>query len=136
VTAMVLVGAAPPTMYLPFAQEPTSGIVVIARTGERSASPLLPSLTAAIHELDRGISTFAPRTMTDIVTQSQPAYLRRSSATLVGAFAATAWLMGRARAPRGSTRAPHCAPPDVSLSYFAVRRVYARPPGACHFPHL
>ena len=55
---------------------------------------LLPVLASAVHEIDPGISTFAPRTMIDIVTQSQPAYLRRSSAALVGAFAAIAWLLG------------------------------------------
>jgi predicted permease len=83
----------PPTMYVAFAQEPTSGFSVIARTSPAEHT-ILPALAALVHEIDPGISTFAPRTMNDIVTQSQPAYLRRSSAALVGAFAVMAWLLG------------------------------------------
>ena len=83
----------PPTMYVAFAQEPTSGFSVVVRTSTSEES-LLPVLASAVHEIDPGISSFAPRTMNDILTQSQPAYLRRSSAALVGAFAAVAWLLG------------------------------------------
>jgi len=84
---------APPTMYVPFAQEPTTGFSVVVRAAQAEQT-LLPALAATVHEIDGGISTFAPRTMNDIVMQSQPAYLRRSSAALVGAFAAIAWLLG------------------------------------------
>ena len=89
----LLDASTPATMYVPFAQEPTGGFAIVARTSQAEQS-LLPTLAAAVHELDAGISTFAPRTMTDVVTQSQPAYLRRSSAVLVGAFAVMAWMLG------------------------------------------
>ena len=89
----LLDAANPPTMYVAFAQEPTSGFSIVARTSQAEQS-ILPLLAATVHEIDRGISTFAPRTMNDIMTQSQPAYLRRSSAALVGAFAVMAWLLG------------------------------------------
>jgi ABC-type antimicrobial peptide transport system permease subunit len=83
----------PATMYVAFAQEPTGGFAIVARTSQDEQT-VLPPLASAVHTLDPGISTFAPRTMNDLVTQSQPAYLRRSSAALVGAFAVMAWLLG------------------------------------------
>ncbi len=89
----LLDAANPPTMYVAFAQEPTSGFSIVVRTSQAEQS-ILPALATAVHEIDPGISTFAPRTMNDIMTQSQPAYLRRSSAALVGAFAGMAWLLG------------------------------------------
>jgi macrolide transport system ATP-binding/permease protein len=89
----LLDAATPPTMYVAFAQEPTSGFSVVVRTSQAEHA-ILPALAALVHEIDPGISTFAPRTMNEIVTQSQPAYLRRSSAALVGAFALMAWLLG------------------------------------------
>jgi macrolide transport system ATP-binding/permease protein len=82
-----------PTMYVAFAQEPTSGFTVVARTMQAEAA-VLPVLTAAIHEIDPDISTFFPSTMKELITASPAAYLRRSSAFLVGGFAALAWLLG------------------------------------------
>jgi predicted permease len=82
-----------PTMYVAFAQEPTSGFTVVARTMQAEAA-VLPALTAAIHEIDPEISTFFPSTMNELITASPAAYLRRSSAFLVGGFAALAWLLG------------------------------------------
>jgi predicted permease len=89
----LLDAASPPAMYVAFAQEPTSGFSIVARTSQAEQS-ILPLLAATVHEFDPGISTSAPRTMNDIMTQSQPAYLRRSSAALIGAFAVMAWLLG------------------------------------------
>ncbi len=89
----LLDASTPPTMYVAFAQEPAGGFSVVARTSQAEQT-VLPVLAATVHEIDAGISTFAPRAMSDIVTQSQPAYLRRSSAALVGAFAVMAWLLG------------------------------------------
>jgi predicted permease len=83
----------PPAMYVAFAQDPTSGFAVVVRTS-LSAQALLPTLTAAIHQIDPHISTFGGRTMRDVIDDSQAAYVRRSSATMVGAFAAAAWLLG------------------------------------------
>jgi predicted permease len=85
--------ATAPTMYVAFAQEPTSGFTVVARTAQ-SEGLVLPALSAAIHDIDPAISTFFPSTMNDSITSSPPAYLRRSSAFLAGGFAALAWLLG------------------------------------------
>ena len=84
--------ATPPTMYVAFDQDPTTGFTVAVRTWQAEQS-LLPAMTTAIHEIDPGISTFGGTSMTQAVNDSQAAYVRRSSAALVGGFAALAWVM-------------------------------------------
>jgi ABC-type antimicrobial peptide transport system permease subunit len=55
---------------------------------------VLPALIEAIHEVDPALPTFGASTMRDLVNDSQSAYLRRSSASLVAGFAALAWILG------------------------------------------
>jgi predicted permease len=83
----------PPTMYLSFAQDPEDGFWLFVRTSQSEES-LLPTLTAAIHGLDPDLATFGGTTLTNVIGGSQPAYVRRSGAWLVGGFAALAWLLG------------------------------------------
>jgi predicted permease len=83
----------PATIYVPFAQDPTSGFSVFVRTAQ-SESSVLSSLTSAIHEIDPGLAVFGASDMRTLVNDSQSAYLRRSSAALVSGFAAVAWLLG------------------------------------------
>jgi macrolide transport system ATP-binding/permease protein len=85
--------ATAPTMYVAFAQDPTSGFAVVARTSQSEQS-VLPAIAAAIHEIDPGITTFQSTSMAEAVKASPSAYLRRSSAVLVGAFAGLAWVLG------------------------------------------
>ena len=59
----------------------------------RSAS-LLPAMAAAINQLDPRVSTSRGTTMSSIINDSEAAYLRRSAAALVAAFAAVAWVLG------------------------------------------
>ncbi len=82
-----------PTMYVAFAQDPTTGFAVFVRTAQTEQS-LLPAMTSTIGQIDSGISTFNGTTMAAIINNSQAAYLRRSSASLVAGFAAVAWLLG------------------------------------------
>jgi macrolide transport system ATP-binding/permease protein len=82
-----------PTMYVSFAQDPTSGFVVFARTSQAEQS-VLPAMAAAINRLDPRLSTSRATTMTSIINDSEAAYLRRSAAALVAAFATVAWLLG------------------------------------------
>jgi ABC-type antimicrobial peptide transport system permease subunit len=51
-------------------------------------------MDAAIHQVDPGIATYNAVTMEDHIHDSQSAYLHRSSAWLVGSFAAMALLLG------------------------------------------
>ena len=55
---------------------------------------MLPALVAAIHEIDPGIGAMDEITMVQRINESQTAYLHRSSAWLVGGFAAMALLLG------------------------------------------
>jgi len=82
-----------PVLYVPFDQVPSRNFFVIVRTSQAEQSVLLP-LAAAIHHLDPDILTSGAVTMSERIQDSPSAYLRRSSAWLVGGFAAMAWLLG------------------------------------------
>jgi len=83
----------PPTLYLSYAQDPDDGFWVFVRTSQSEES-LLPTLSSAIHALDPDMATFGATTLTSLIGASQPAYVRRSGAWLVGGFATVAWLLG------------------------------------------
>jgi len=55
---------------------------------------VLPALVAAIHGIDPGIGAIDEITLPQRINDSQTAYLHRSSAWLVGGFAALALLLG------------------------------------------
>jgi len=82
-----------PVMYIPRNQEPDNSFFVIVRTSQVPQA-LLPTMTAAVHEVDSNIATYNGVTMTDHIHDSPSAYLHRSSAWLVGSFAAMALLLG------------------------------------------
>jgi macrolide transport system ATP-binding/permease protein len=82
-----------PTEYLPFNQDVGDDYNLIARTSQDEQT-LLPSMSAAIHQIDPGIGTLGEATMIGTINDSQTAYLHRSSAWLVGGFAALALLLG------------------------------------------
>ncbi|HEX6463652.1 MAG TPA: FtsX-like permease family protein, partial [Vicinamibacterales bacterium] len=83
----------PPTMYTAFAQDPNDHFWVFARTSQDEEA-LLPTIAAAIHDLDPGLATSGANRLTAMITASEPSYLRRSGAFLVGSFAVLAWLLG------------------------------------------
>lgn len=85
--------ATPATVYVAFAQDPTTDFFVFARAAQ-DENALLPALFATIREFDPGISAAFGRSMTDRINESPAAYLRRSSASLMGGFAGAAWLLG------------------------------------------
>ncbi|MBB6144619.1 ABC-type antimicrobial peptide transport system permease subunit [Silvibacterium bohemicum] len=80
-------------MYIPFNQDPTSEFAVIVRTSQAEESSI-PLLDVAIHKIDPSIATFGGITMTEKIHDSPSSYLHRSSAWLVGGFAAFALLLG------------------------------------------
>jgi len=82
-----------PAVYYPFNQSPDTYYFVVARTAQSEAS-LLPSLVAAIHQVDPGIGTMNEITMAGKINDSPSAYMHRSSAWLVGGFAGLALLLG------------------------------------------
>jgi len=82
-----------PTEYHPFNQDPSTDFVLMARTSQK-AEAVLPSLPPAIRELHPDIGSRGEATMEGRINSSMATYLRRSSAWLVGGFAATALFLG------------------------------------------
>ncbi len=82
-----------PAFYAPFNQATGSSFAVVVRTSQAEQS-LLPALAASIHEIDRGIATYGAMTMNERIHDSPSASLHRSSAWLVGCFAALALVLG------------------------------------------
>ena len=85
--------AIPPVLYFPFNQNTDTYLGLIVRAS-RDGRPLLPALSAAIHQIDPDIATCCGGAMTDRINDSSSAYMHRSSALLVGGFAALALLLG------------------------------------------
>jgi len=81
-----------PILYRPFNQAMWASFDLIVRTSQ-AESALLPTMAAAIHQLDSRLSVSDAATMNELIQNSQPAYLHRASATLVGGFAAIAVLL-------------------------------------------
>ncbi len=82
-----------PAEYHPFNQDPDTYFVLMARTSQKPEA-VLPELGAAIHRLHPEVGSSGEATMEGRINNSMTAYLHRSSAWLVGTFAATALLLG------------------------------------------
>jgi macrolide transport system ATP-binding/permease protein len=82
-----------PAVYYPFDQGPDTSFALAVRTAQ-PADVVLPSLVAAIAQIDPDIGTTNPISMSERITESPVAYLRRSSAWLIGSFAAIALTLG------------------------------------------
>jgi predicted permease len=85
--------ATPAVLYIPYNQSANTYFGMVVRTSQAEQS-LLPTLAATIHQIDPQIVTYGGATMNDRIRDSQSAYLHRSSAWLVGGFAALALLLG------------------------------------------
>ncbi|HEY6554558.1 MAG TPA: ABC transporter permease, partial [Vicinamibacteria bacterium] len=85
--------AIPPVLYIPFNQSTGNFLGVVVRTSEVGAS-VLPTLADSVRAINPGIIVMASQSMSERITLSQSAILKRSSAWLVGAFAALALLLG------------------------------------------
>ncbi len=82
-----------PAEYVPFEQDPDNFFTVVARTSQTEAS-VLPAMNAAIRAIDPDMGARRGIVMRDRIQDSPAAYLQRSSAWLVGGFAALALLLG------------------------------------------
>ena len=82
-----------PSEYLPFKQSTGSQFYVVVRTSQNEQS-IIPTLVSAIHQIDPGLGTLEEMTMNQKISNSQTAYLHRSSAWLVGGFATLALVLG------------------------------------------
>ena len=82
-----------PAVYWPFDQATTAGFYVSFRASQ-SAGDVLPSAAKTLHQLDSALIVNDEETMADRISNSEAAYLHRSAAWVVGAFAAMALLLG------------------------------------------
>jgi macrolide transport system ATP-binding/permease protein len=82
-----------PAVYYPWKQHPDNDFSLVVRTWQKEGS-VLQSMVRAIDEIDPGIGTSDETTMINRINNSPTAYLHRSSAWLVGGFAALALLLG------------------------------------------
>src|SRR5262249_40574291 len=78
-----------PAVYEPFNQSPDGYFSIVVRTAQDEQA-MLPVLGATIAESDAGIGIISEDTMSQRMNESPSAYLHRSSAWLVGGFAALA----------------------------------------------
>jgi predicted permease len=81
-----------PAVYYPFNQSPDTSFSVVVRTSQAEGS-LLKALRAEIRRIDSSLGIVDEAAMRDRIDDSPAAYLQRSSAWLIGAFAALALLL-------------------------------------------
>jgi predicted permease len=80
-------------VYEPLNQNPTNDFYVTIRTSVPAAT-MLPAMVHTVHQAGAGLIANGEDTMADRIDNSQAAYLHRSAAWLVAAFAALALLLG------------------------------------------
>ncbi len=88
-----LVESIDPAAYYPFKQGSRSSSFIVVRTAQDPAS-IMPSLVVAIHQMDPNLGVRNEFVMDQRINDSPAAFLNRSSAWLVGAFAASAMMLG------------------------------------------
>jgi macrolide transport system ATP-binding/permease protein len=81
-----------PAEYFPINSTQDTFYSLVVRTSQQEEL-ILPALPDAVHQVDRSIATLDAATMRERIENSPAAYLRRSSAWLVGGFAAMALLL-------------------------------------------
>ena len=79
-------------IYAPLNQWPFPGFNLVVRT-RQSEESILPTLAAAIDQIDPTIATSDATTMTDLIHDSTSAYFHKLSAWLVGGFAGLALVL-------------------------------------------
>jgi macrolide transport system ATP-binding/permease protein len=82
-----------PAVYYPFEQDTDSGLFLVVRTSQ-DPGVIMPPLVRAIQQVDASLGVRNEFVMDDRINDSPAAFLNRSSAWLVGGFAASALLLG------------------------------------------
>jgi predicted permease len=81
-----------PTEYEALAQDPSTYFSLMVRTTQDEKT-MLPTLVAAIHEVNPGVGVQDETTMTERIHDSYSSWLHRSAAWMVGGFAGLALLL-------------------------------------------
>jgi macrolide transport system ATP-binding/permease protein len=82
-----------PALYVALSQEPENAYSIVVRSSQDEQA-LLPAMAAALRQIDPSITTSNAISMSDLIGHSPAAYLRSSSAWLVGGFAVMALVLG------------------------------------------
>jgi macrolide transport system ATP-binding/permease protein len=82
-----------PAAYYPIYQDEDRYFTLMVRTSQDEGS-ILPTLESTIHSIDPGLGTADATTLHQRIQEGPTAYLHRSSAWLVGGFAALALVLG------------------------------------------
>jgi macrolide transport system ATP-binding/permease protein len=82
-----------PALYVPFDQSPNNPFGIVVRTA-RAEEGVFRGVVATLRQIEPGLLIHDQLTMRERINQSPSAYLHRSSAWLVGSFAAVAFLLG------------------------------------------
>jgi macrolide transport system ATP-binding/permease protein len=80
-------------VYAPLNQDPTSDLYVTLRTSQ-PAETMLPLMVRVVHQINGGLIADGEDTMANRIDSSEAAYLHRSAAWIVAAFALLALLLG------------------------------------------
>ena len=80
-------------VYTPLNQNPTNDLYVTLRTSQPEET-ILPAMVRVVHQIDGGLIADGEDTMANRINSSEAAYLHRSAAWIVAAFAALALLLG------------------------------------------
>ena len=80
-------------MYVPLNQDPSTYLAVLVRTTQDERT-MLPLMASTLHQIDPEMAVYDPMTMDQKIHDAPSTYLHRSSAWLVGGFAAMALLLG------------------------------------------
>jgi len=72
-----------PTMYYAFNQDPTTSFSLVVRTSQKEDS-VFQAAASAIQQVSPALSISEPISMSDRISHSPAAYVRRSAASLVG----------------------------------------------------
>ena len=80
-------------VYTSLKQNPSNNLFVTLRTFQ-SEETVLPTIVRAVHQINPGLIIDGQDTMANRINSSQSAYLHRSAAWIVAAFAALALLLG------------------------------------------
>ncbi|HUE43510.1 MAG TPA: ABC transporter permease [Candidatus Sulfotelmatobacter sp.] len=81
-----------PALYFSFLQGPDNYFMLAVRTSQAETS-VIPSLVEAIRQIDPAIAATRGASMNTLINNSPAAYIHRSSAWLVGGFAALALIL-------------------------------------------
>jgi macrolide transport system ATP-binding/permease protein len=82
-----------PAVYYPFEQDTDGSLFLVVRTAQDPGA-MMPALVRAIQQVDASFGVRNEFVMDDRINDSPAAFLNRSSAWLVGGFAASALLLG------------------------------------------